>query len=71
VTGPEGIFNTRFLYNRGPKYDPDDVSGIISVEPPEAVAEYPALVPEVDDDGNDIDGLRSITRQVPLGTYTG
>ena len=71
VTSPEGILNTRFLYYRGPRYDSDDVSGIISVEPPEAVAEYPALVPEVDNDGNDIDGLRSITLQVPLGTYTG
>jgi alpha/beta hydrolase family protein len=71
VTGPEGIFNTRFLYNRGPRYDTDDVSGIISVEPPKAVAEYAALVPEVNNDGNDIDGLRSITLQAPLGTYTG
>jgi hypothetical protein len=71
VTGPQGIFNTRFLFDRGPGYDADDVSGIISVEPPKAVAEYPALVPEVDSDGNDIDGLRSITLQVPLGTYTG
>ena len=25
----------------------------------------------MDSDGNDIDGLRSITLQVPLGTYTG
>src|SRR5215472_1789278 len=71
VTGPEAIFNTRFLFDRGPGYDGDDVSGIIAVEPPKAIAAYPALVPEVDSDGNDIDGLRSITLQVPLGTYTG
>tara|TARA_B100001123_G_scaffold383876_3_gene456207 strand:+ start:21994 stop:24093 length:2100 start_codon:yes stop_codon:yes gene_type:complete len=32
---------------------------------------YPALVPKVDSDGNDIAGLRSVTTEVPLGTYTG
>jgi hypothetical protein len=71
VTGPQGIFNTRFLYDRGPRYDAVDVSGIISIEPPTPIAQYPALVPQVNADGNDIDGLLSITLQVPLGTYTG
>ncbi len=71
VTGPQGVFNTRAVYDRGPQYDGDDASGIIAIEPPIPVAEYPALVPQVDADGNDIDGLRSITLQVPLGTYTG
>lgn len=33
--------------------------------------EYPELVPKVDADGNDIDGVRSYQLQVPLGTYTG
>jgi hypothetical protein len=28
-------------------------------------------VPQVDADGNGIDGLRTLTLQVPLGTYTG
>lgn len=32
---------------------------------------YPALVPKVDPDGNDVAGLRSVTTQVPVGTYTG
>jgi hypothetical protein len=71
VTGPQEVFNTWLRYYRGQQYDNDDVSGIISVEPPTPVAEYPALVPQVDADGNNIDGLRSITLQVPLGTYTG
>ena len=30
-----------------------------------------SLVPQVDADGNGIDGLRTLTLQVPLGTYTG
>src|SRR5262249_36168973 len=54
VTGPQGIFNTRTSYFRGPQYDTDDISGIIAVEPPHAIAEYPSLAPQVDRDGNDI-----------------
>jgi Alpha/beta hydrolase domain len=71
VTGPDGIFNTRLVYYRGPRYDADDVSGIIMVEPPIPLDEYPSLVPQIDADGNDIDGLRSHILQAPLGTYTG
>jgi Alpha/beta hydrolase domain len=71
VTGPAGIFNTRTVYFRGPDYDADDVSGIIAVEPPVALVEYPSLAPQVNSDGNDIGGLRSHILQAPLGTYTG
>jgi Alpha/beta hydrolase domain len=71
VAGPAGIFNTRFAYYRGPRYDTDDLSGIIAVEPPIPLAEYPSFVPQVDADGNDIDGLRSHILQAPLGTYAG
>jgi hypothetical protein len=69
---PQTIFHRRQLFDRGPHYDADDVSGIISVEPPNLVADYPSpLVPQVDPDGNGIDGVRTLTLQVPLGTYTG
>lgn len=71
VTGPHGIFNTRAKYFRGGQYDTDDVSGIVTVEPPTFVAAYPSLAPQVDSDGNDIGGLRSHILQAPLGTYTG
>ena len=71
VTGPQNVLNTRNIYDRGAQYDAEDVTGIISVEPPTPLAEYPSLVPQVNADGNDIDGLRSVTLQVPLGTYTG
>jgi hypothetical protein len=71
VTGPNGIWNTRSVYDRGDRYNSADVSGVISVEPPSPVAQYPTLLPQVDADGNDIDGLRSLTLRVPLGTYTG
>jgi hypothetical protein len=68
----ESIFHHRQLFDRGPHYDADDVSGIISIEPPNFLAQYPTpLVPQVDADGNDVDGFRTLTLQVPLGTYTG
>jgi hypothetical protein len=71
VTGPQGIWNTRAVYERGGRYRAQDVSGVIAVEPPVARAEYPTLLPQVDRDGNDVDGLRSVTLMAPLGTYTG
>jgi hypothetical protein len=74
VSGPNsqgGIWNTRSVWNRGSHYNSADVSGTISIEPPTLVAPYPNLLPQVDADGNDIDGLRSVTLQAPLGTYTG
>ena len=41
--------------------------------PPRHVAgkQYAVLVPKVDRDGNEIAGVRSVTLQVPLGTYMG
>ncbi|MBV9785827.1 MAG: hypothetical protein JO264_18640 [Acidisphaera sp.] len=64
-------YNThQFLY-RGPKYDPIDVSGVITEEPPLPLYNYQVLLPQVDLDGNDIGGVRSVTLQAPLGTYTG
>jgi len=59
------------VYYRGPRYDADDLSGIIAIEPPIPLVEYPSLAPQIDVDGNDIDGLRSHILQAPLGTYTG
>ncbi len=47
-------------------------SGVITVEPPKVgTASYGILVPQVDADGNDIGGLRSLHLQAPIGTYTG
>jgi len=69
---PQAIFHERQVFDRGLHYDADDVSGIISIEPPIVLAQYPTpLVPQVDADGNAIDGIRTLTLQVPLGTYTG
>ena len=44
-----------------------------SVQPPRHLADkqYAVLVPKVDRDGNELPGVRSVTLQVPLGTYMG
>jgi len=64
------LFNTRLLYFRGFEFDETTESGIL-FEPPLPLALYPGLLPQVDQDGNDVGGLRSTTLQAPLGTYTG
>jgi hypothetical protein len=45
--------------------------GIVAKEPPVAGDPYPALVPQVDDDGNEIAGIKLPQIAVPLATYTG
>lgn len=54
-------------------FGPDFETGVISQEPPKIIdAEgYVVLVPAVDEDGNDIAGLRAPMVLAPLGTYTG
>ena len=45
--------------------------GIVTVEPPEVLSEFPILVPQVDPDGNETGGLMMPEVAVPLATYTG
>jgi hypothetical protein len=50
----------------GPQYRSQ---GIIK-EPPVLGARYELLVPQVDEDGNELGSWRGLTSSVPLGTYT-
>jgi len=45
--------------------------GILSLQPPNVGKSFPILVPQVDDDGNERDGVRLAEIVVPLGTYAG
>jgi hypothetical protein len=45
--------------------------GILSVQPPKVGEAFPVLVPRVDADGNERDGVRLPEITVPLATYTG
>ncbi|WP_263355006.1 alpha/beta hydrolase domain-containing protein [Acidicapsa acidisoli] len=52
-------------------FGPDWHDGILSKQPPIVGFAYPALVPQVDADGNDLGGIRLPEIAVPLATYTG
>lgn len=45
--------------------------GILSIQPPKIGKAFPVLVPQVDGDGNETDGVRLPELVVPLGTYAG
>ena len=52
-------------------FGPDWRAGTLSVQPPRVLGTFPVLVPQVDADGNERDGVRLPEITVPLGTYTG
>ncbi len=45
--------------------------GIATKEPPTVGEPFPALVPQIDDDGNEIAGIKMPQVAVPLASYTG
>jgi hypothetical protein len=57
--------NTGYRLDFGPNWQ----AGILSVQPPKVVETFPVLVPQVDVDGNERDGVRLPEISVPLGTY--
>ncbi len=66
----EDIFNSRQVLDRGPGFNSRNDSGVMN-EPPVAQYTYRELLPKVDADGNEVDGVRSTQLRVPLGTYSG
>jgi hypothetical protein len=52
-------------------FGPHWQQGILSIQPPKVGAAFPALVPQVDADGNERDGVRLPEITVPLATYAG
>jgi hypothetical protein len=68
---PDALLNQLPDYDFGPDFKYNDLSGVITMEPPAVKRLIPLLVPKVDKDGNDGVGVQSVLRQAPLGTYTG
>ncbi|MGH8495250.1 MAG: alpha/beta hydrolase domain-containing protein, partial [Gammaproteobacteria bacterium] len=50
-------------------YGPDWEDGIITKQPPDLDSAYPVRVPQVDDIGNELGGIRNVDIAVPLATY--
>ncbi|MFL6414394.1 MAG: alpha/beta hydrolase domain-containing protein [Bryobacteraceae bacterium] len=68
---PDGLVNPVYDYDFGPEFHYNDLSGVITKEPPQIKKIIPTLVPRVDSDGMDVGGVASVLRQAPLGTYLG
>jgi len=68
-----GKANELPLMDYGPNYDYRNVTGILTIEPPVIKSKqiYRTLVPKVDEDGNEVAGIRGINIRVPVGTFTG
>jgi len=58
--------------NEGTRLDfgPNWREGILSLQPPKVSEPFPVLVPQVNEDGNERDGVRLPEMIVPLATYT-
>lgn len=66
---PLGYQRKAMRLNFGPEFLS---KGIISNQPPEVVGpKYPAKLPRLDRDGNEVGGVRLPSVQVPLATYAG
>jgi len=68
---PDGILTPLYEYDFGTQFHYNDVSGVITIQPPPIRQTLPTMVPKVDADGNEQVGVASVLHQVPLGTYTG
>jgi hypothetical protein len=52
-------------------FGPNWRAGVFTIQPPKVGRPFPVLVPQVDADGNERDGVRLPEIAVPLATYTG
>ncbi|MEX0744497.1 MAG: alpha/beta hydrolase domain-containing protein [Phycisphaeraceae bacterium] len=74
---PESIFRPENFvfpvldYDWGPEYDHSEASGNPTNAPPPIRHVVPALVPAVDQDGNERGGIPTVQNDAPLGTYLG
>jgi hypothetical protein len=59
--------NAAYRMDYGPKF----AQGIFETQPPRVGAAFPVLVPQMDENGNERDGVRLPELIVPLATYTG
>jgi hypothetical protein len=68
---PDNIQLPLYEYDFGPKFNYNDMRGIITMEPPAIRQVLPSLAPKVDADGNETSGVASVLHQAPLGSYLG
>jgi hypothetical protein len=69
AAAPFGLANPVLTYDYGPAFDYADLSGVITKQPPLIKGYAPALVAQVNADGNETSGVPSVQLMAPLGTY--
>lgn len=62
------VVNRNQVYDYGPDFDQGIISQVLPIVTED---EYKVLVPQVDEDGNDLGGIRLPTISVPIATQTG
>jgi hypothetical protein len=67
----DSFVNAVLDYDFGRSFNPNDLTGVIAVQPPRLVQVIPTYVPTVNSDGNEIAGAPSVLHQAPLATYLG
>ncbi|HUE66144.1 MAG TPA: alpha/beta hydrolase domain-containing protein [Rhizomicrobium sp.] len=68
---PRPAYSPTYQYDLGKSFDYADLTGAITVTPPRIIKATPQLMPRIDADGNELDGIRSPLITAPLGTYVG
>jgi hypothetical protein len=71
ANAPDGLINLVLDYDFGNQLDYNDLTGVITLQPPVIKQVLPTLVVRTDRDGNEIGGVPSVLHQAPLGTYLG
>jgi hypothetical protein len=67
---PDNVINVLMDYDYGPDFRYNDESGVMTNVVPPIKQVIPTPAAKVDEDGNEIAGVRSVLLQAPLGTYT-
>jgi len=66
---PDNVMNVLMDYDYGPHFRYSDQSGVMTNVVPPIRQIIRTLAAKVDEDGNEIAGLKSVLLQAPLGTY--
>jgi hypothetical protein len=68
---PRPAYSPLDQYDFGQGFNYPDMTGAMGTTPPRIVKTIPQLMPRIDADGNERDGIRSPLLSAPLGTYVG
>lgn len=68
---PDHLVNALPVYDFGPAFRDDDLSGAIANQPPAIRGSIPMLVPRTNADGNEVGGIPLVWNEAPLGSYLG